>query len=207
MRPTPRRPMKVSLPTLEICNCSGFSTDATGFGSSRIASSSTPILSCKVSGFRPAWRLTADAKIVLKSVCSSEAPNSQKRSKVLSITKSGRDAGLSILLMTTRILWPIASAFFSTKRVCGLGPSWASTTRSTPSTMPRTRSTSPPKSAWPGVSTMFTLMSLYLIAAFFAKMVMPRSLSWSLPSIRRSFLPIFLWRSSSRSASTSVVLP
>ena len=41
-----------------------------------------------------------------------------------------------------------------TKRVCGIGPSTASTSSSTPSTMLSTRSTSPPKSAWPGVSTM-----------------------------------------------------
>ena len=34
------------------------------------------------------------------------------------------------------------------------GPSKASTTSSTPSTIFITRSTSPPKSAWPGVSTM-----------------------------------------------------
>ena len=48
----------------------------------------------------------------------------------------------------------VASAFFNTNRVCACGPSNASTSSSTPSTMPRMRSTSPPKSAWPGVSTM-----------------------------------------------------
>ena len=37
-------------------------------------------------------------------------------------------------------------AFSSTNRVCGMGPSKASTRRSTPSAMLRTRSTSPPKS-------------------------------------------------------------
>ena len=36
--------------------------------------------------------------------------------------------------------------------VCGIGPSAASTSRRQPSAMDRTRSTSPPKSAWPGVS-------------------------------------------------------
>jgi hypothetical protein len=49
---------------------------------------------------------------------------------------------------------PRARAFLVTKRVWGMGPSTASTSSSTPSTMPSTRSTSPPKSAWPGVSTM-----------------------------------------------------
>ena len=45
-----------------------------------------------------------------------------------------------------------SSAFFNTNLVWGIGPSKASTTRITPFTILRTRSTSPPKSAWPGVS-------------------------------------------------------
>ncbi len=48
----------------------------------------------------------------------------------------------------------------STKRVWGMGPSAASTSSSTPSTMFITRSTSPPKSAWPGVSTMLIFTCL-----------------------------------------------
>lgn len=47
-----------------------------------------------------------------------------------------------------------SSAFFSTKRVWGIGPSKESTSSSTPLTIFSTRSTSPEKSAWPGVSTM-----------------------------------------------------
>ena len=43
MRPTPRRPMNESEPTLEICSCSGSSTDASGFGRSRILSRSVVI--------------------------------------------------------------------------------------------------------------------------------------------------------------------
>ena len=50
-------------------------------------------------------------------------------------------------------------ALRSTKRVWGMGPSTASTSSSTPSTIVRSRSTSPPKSAWPGVSTMLILVS------------------------------------------------
>ena len=42
----------------------------------------------------------------------------------------------------------------ATYRVWGNGPSLASTKRTTPSTIFRARSTSPPKSLWPGVSTM-----------------------------------------------------
>ena len=53
-----------------------------------------------------------------------------------------------------------SSALRSTKRVCGSGPSEASTSSITPSTIDSVRSTSPPKSAWPGVSTMLIRMSL-----------------------------------------------
>ena len=63
-------------------------------------------------------------------------------------------AGLSILLTTAMTCLPSANAFFSTKRVCGIHPSNASTSSSTLSTIVSTRSTSPPKSACPGVSTM-----------------------------------------------------
>jgi hypothetical protein len=48
-------------------------------------------------------------------------------------------------------------ALRSTKRVCGSGPSAASTSSSAPSAIMSVRSTSPPKSAWPGVSTMLIL--------------------------------------------------
>mmetsp|Transcript_46303 Transcript_46303/g.122044 ORF Transcript_46303/g.122044 Transcript_46303/m.122044 type:complete len:226 (-) Transcript_46303:370-1047(-) len=162
MRPTPSRPMYASEPTLEICSCSGACIAATGFGSSRMASRSGVMpgpMSSSTAGAETstaATRLSADVYTTWKSVCSSEAPSSQKRSNVRSMTASGCAAGLSTLFTTTSTLWPIASAFLSTKRVCGFGPSCASTTSSTPSTMLRTRSTSPPKSAWPGVSTMLT---------------------------------------------------
>ena len=53
-----------------------------------------------------------------------------------------------------------SSALRSTKRVCGSGPSDASTSSITPSTIDSVRSTSPPKSAWPGVSTMLIRRSL-----------------------------------------------
>ena len=50
------------------------------------------------------------------------------------------------------------SALRSTNRVCGSGPSEASTSSTMPSTMESPRSTSPPKSAWPGVSMMLIVM-------------------------------------------------
>ena len=70
-----------------------------------------------------------------------------------------RASGRSILLMTMIGVRRRSSAFRSTKRVCGSGPSDASTSSSTPSTIDSVRSTSPPKSAWPGVSTMLISVS------------------------------------------------
>ena len=81
---------------------------------------------------------------------------------------------------------PNASALRVTKRVCGIGPSMASTSSRTPSTIDSARSTSPPKSACPGVSTMLIRVPLYSTAQFLARMVMPRSRSRSLESITRS---------------------
>jgi hypothetical protein len=117
-------------------------------------------------------------------------------------------------LTTTIGLKPIANAFWVTKRVCGIGPSIASTRISTESTIDNTRSTSPPKSAWPGVSTMLMRYSspsgdFQRIAVFFDRIVMPRSFSRSLLSIIRSVVTV---RSLNvpdclSSWSTSVVLP
>ncbi|SLH26816.1 Uncharacterised protein [Mycobacteroides abscessus subsp. abscessus] len=125
-----------------------------------------------------------------------------------------RASGRSVLL-TTRITGSeAASALRSTKRVCGSGPSEASTSSTTPSTMDRPRSTSPPKSACPGVS--MTLMTVTepsgwcrCTAVFLARMVMPFSRSRSPESITRSTGSARSakapdWRSM---ASTSVVLP
>ena len=88
--------------------------------------------------------------------------------------------------MTTIGVRPSASALRSTKRVCGIGPSNASTTSSTPSTMRRMRSTSPPKSAWPGVSTMLIFVPCQTTDVFLARIVMPRSRSSGLESMTRS---------------------
>src|SRR5206468_11724024 len=101
------------------------------------------------------------------------------------------------------------NALPTTNLVCGIGPSAASTSTRTPSTMLRMRSTSPPKSAWPGVSTMLILISRQTTEVHLARIVMPRSRSSSLESSARSATCWLarnapLWRSI---ASTSVVLP
>jgi hypothetical protein len=52
--------------------------------------------------------------------------------------------------------------------------------------MLRIRSTSPPKSAWPGVSTMLMRVPFHSTEVALARMVIPRSRSRSLLSIARS---------------------
>ena len=88
--------------------------------------------------------------------------------------------------MTTMGFSPILSALMTTNLVCGSGPSAASTSTSAPSTMLRMRSTSPPKSAWPGVSTILMRVSFQTSEVALARMVMPRSRSRSLESSARS---------------------
>ncbi len=150
-----------------------------------------------------------------KSACSSVAPNWMNRSKVWSNARFGSAPLRSTLLITTTARSPISNALRKTKRVCGIGPSAASTSSSTPSTMFKTRSTSPPKSACPGVSTIliFTCSpiasSKIEIDVFLARMVIPRSRSSSFESITRSTT---CWFSRKILAcfnipSTSVVLP
>jgi hypothetical protein len=97
-----------------------------------------------------------------------------------------RASGRSTLLTTTMGCRPSSSAFRVTKRVWGMGPSAASTRRTTPSTIRRMRSTSPPKSACPGVSTMLIFTSFHVTAVFLARMVIPRSFSSGFESMTRS---------------------
>ena len=72
----------------------------------------------------------------------------------------GRASGRSILLIHTITGSFSARAFFKTNLVCGMAPSKASTRRTTPLTILRTRSTSPPKSACPGVSMILIFVFL-----------------------------------------------
>ena len=102
----------------------------------------------------------AEPYTVGKSNCQSSAPSSNIRSNTASCTSSGVQFSLSTLLITTIGLSFISMAFCNTKRVCGIGPSKASTSKSTPSAILSTRSTSPPKSAWPGVSMILIFVPL-----------------------------------------------
>ena len=120
------------------------------------------------------------------SSCSSLASKSINSSSTSSPISSRRASGRSILLTTTMIFRFISRAFCRTKRVCGIGPSAASTSSNAPSTILNTRSTSPPKSACPGVSMILILMSPYRTEVFFAKMVIPLSRSSAFESMTRS---------------------
>src|SRR4051795_2863873 len=125
------------------------------------------------------------------------------------MTSLMRASGRSILLITRITGRRASSALRSTKRVCGSGPSLASTSSRIPSTIVSPRSTSPPKSAWPGVSTMLSFTPLCRTAVFLARIVMPFSRSRSIESMTRSFTSWF-WRKApdcQSIASTSVVLP
>src|SRR6478735_4340672 len=147
--------------------------------------------------------------MVGKSACHSAASKSQNRSNVSLSTSSGRASWRSILLITTMTGRPSSSVLDRTKRVCGSGPSAASTRSRTPSAIFSVRSTSPPKSEWPGVSMMLMVTSPNWMLQCLARMVMPRSRSRSFESITRSTVaalsrntPVCL-----SMASTSVVLP
>ena len=151
----------------------------------------------------------ADANTTGKSSWSSFAFSSINSSSTSSTTFSGFAPGLSILFTTTIGFKFNAKDFLSTSLVWGIAPSNASTNKTTPSTIFNTRSTSPPKSACPGVSTMFILISLYITDVFLAKIVIPLSFSRSFESITLSAtcsLSRKTWLCLSM-ASTNVVLP
>ena len=144
-----------------------------------------------------------------KSSCSSVASSAANRSNTSLATSVGRASARSTLLMMTIGLSPTLSALVTTNLVCGSGPSAASTSTSAPSTMLRMRSTSPPKSAWPGVSTMLMRVSRQTSDVTFDRIVMPRSRSRSFESIARSATRWFSRKAPDccSSRSTSVVLP
>ena len=124
----------------------GTVTGFMSFISSEISSAATPFL--------------ADAYTNGQSNCSSEAPRSMRSSRTSSITSSALASGRSILLIHTMTGSFNSIALRSTNLVCGIAPSNASTTRITPLTILRTRSTSPPKSACPGVSIILIFTPL-----------------------------------------------
>src|SRR5919112_721793 len=141
-------------------------------------------------------------------------------SYVSSTTSLIRASARSTLLTTRTTGRSALSALRSTNRVWGSGPSLASTRSTMPSTIDSPRSTSPPKSAWPGVSMMLIVIGrppvastaagpAYRTAVFLARIVMPFSRSSSPESIARSST---CWCSPKAPAcqsiaSTSVVFP
>ena len=95
-----------------------------------------------------------------KSSVSSSAPSSTNRSKTSVEHLAGPGVrAVDLVDDDDRLAARTANALRSTNRVCGIGPSAASTSRNTPSAIFSTRSTSPPKSAWPGVSIRLILVS------------------------------------------------
>ena len=151
----------------------------------------------------------ADAYITGKSSWSSSAPSSINSSNTPSTAFSGFAPGLSILFTTTIGFNPKLNDFLSTVLVCGIVPSYASTKRSTPSTILSTLSTSPPKSACPGVSTIFIFISLYITDVFLAKIVIPLSFSCASESITLSSTCSFVLNTPLcfNNSFTSVVFP
>ena len=181
MRISASRPRNADASRLVTSACSGASGSPCGGG---MCSSSTSNSGSRLSpsGFSPlagsvvlAMPARPDAYSVGNPSASSAAfwasssrseATSSSRSWLSETTSAIRASGRSVLL-TTRITGRCAaSALRSTKRVCGSGPSDASTSSSTPSTIDRPRSTSPPKSAWPGVSiTLITVIAAVGVVA------------------------------------------
>ena len=137
------------------------------------------------------------------------ASSAANRSNTSPATTAGRASDRSTLLMATIGRSPTLSAFETTNLVCGSGPSAASTRTIAPSTMLRMRSTSPPKSACPGVSTMLIRVFFQTIEVALARIVIPRSRSRSFESMARSATRWFSRNEPDccRRRSTSVVLP
>mmetsp|Transcript_5976 Transcript_5976/g.21569 ORF Transcript_5976/g.21569 Transcript_5976/m.21569 type:complete len:303 (-) Transcript_5976:245-1153(-) len=106
-----------------------------------------------------------------KSNCSSSAPSEANKSNSWLSTASHPafvTPSRSTLLITTTGFKPFFSAFPSTNFVCAIAPSLASTKSTHPSTISSARSTSPPKSACPGVSTALMRVEPYAKVVYFA---------------------------------------
>ena len=156
--PTARRPRKLSYPRLNGWKrrCfADFSLEEAAGTCLSIASKRGVRSFESSSNFNFAMPARPFAYTTGKFACSSEAPNSKNNSKTCSSVRCGSAACLSILFMTTIGFNPSSKDFFKTNLVCGIGPSCASTTNKTESIARNTLSTSDPKSACPGVSTIF----------------------------------------------------
>ena len=135
----------------------------------------------------------------------------ESRRRIAAMTRSGSAPARSTLLTKIRVgTW---SRWRARNRsgVCGWTPSTAETTRTAPSSTPRTRSTSAMKSGWPGVSTRLTARSPTRNEATADRIVMPRSRSRSSESVwvvPASTLPTWSMAPAvKRSRSVRVVLP
>ena len=105
------------------------------------------------------------------------------RRAIASTTRSGSAPARSILLTKIRVGTRSRRSARNSSGVCGWTPSTAETTRTAPSSTPRTRSTSAMKSGWPGVSTRLTARSPTRNEATADRIVMPRSRSSSSESV------------------------
>ncbi|CCY72220.1 putative uncharacterized protein ORF-c10_003 [Clostridium sp. CAG:921] len=159
--PIPTLPVYSSKSIFVTSNCKGSSLSPAGSGIVLTIVSNNgciSLLSSSKDNF--AKPFFPDAYTTLKSSCSSVAFKSINNSNISSTTSFGLAPGLSILFTTTIGTKFKAKALLKTNLVCGIGPSKASTSNITPSTILSTRSTSPPKSACPGVSTILIFIPL-----------------------------------------------
>src|SRR5262245_13712645 len=210
MRPMAMRPTNSDQSSVVTSICSGASGSTSGPGIASSTMSSSGSIDCvRTAGSVVAYPSRPLANRNLKSSRCSSAPISINRPNTSSSVACGWPSGRSILLITTIGRRPASSALESTKRVCGIGPSAASTSTIAPSAIRTTRSTSPPKSACPGVSRMLTFTPLYGRAMFLAKIVIPRSRSRSLLSSMNSWSSSLArnWPLCFKKQSTSDVFP
>ena len=134
-----------------------------------------------------------------------------RRRFIASRTRPSSAPARSILLTKISVGTPSRRSARNSSGVCGWTPSTAETTRTAPSSTPRTRSTSAMKSGWPGVSTRLTARSPRTNEATADRIVMPRSRSRSRESVwvvPASTLPTWsIAPALKRSRSVRVVLP
>mmetsp|Transcript_4675 Transcript_4675/g.15141 ORF Transcript_4675/g.15141 Transcript_4675/m.15141 type:complete len:340 (+) Transcript_4675:918-1937(+) len=188
MRPVSTRPRKLSYDSMLARKANGAPSSTRGGGTLALSWSSSGVMSRRSSASRSftAQPSRAEAYRMGKSSCSSLASSDTNRSNTSFTTSSTRDVSRSTLLITTTGRRPRCRAFMVTYLVCVLGPSVAHTSSATPSTMFITRSTSPPKSACPGVSTMLRRTPPCSTDVTFDMMVIPRSCSSDMLSMTRS---------------------
>ena len=107
-----------------------------------------------------------------------------RRSTIISTVRP-KSAPVRSILFTKPIRGtPYRSACRQTVSVCGSTPATASNTAIAPSSTRSDRSTSTVKSTWPGVSMMLIQWPFQLVVVAAEVIVIPRSRSWTIQSIR-----------------------